>query len=591
MSLLALLLLWLSKVSAQLQCSYSEEIALNAENTVFLQQYVNQQEGTYSVRLRYTEGYSWIGVGINYYDEAYMVPAYSVIGREEDDASVTVARYWLERTFVTGILPIEDPNEHLKAGARLIQENESTILEFTHDLVILEEGIVYENVTSDSIWIWAVGPQDNEWGTRHTLQGSFSVELSETCVDPSFGATNTTLPWGDGNNIGEDPTTETASSTNIVFNEPQTRASRGLWITHGLFMSFAWGILAPIAIGSSFFRSLGFLEKDARWFKLHMYLNLTVAFLTFVGFFLAIRATNKEGGQSHFKDNAHQKTGLTIFLFVLAQCLLGYFRPAKTASQNPPESKKDLPIEISKEGDDADVSNEDSTIVLAEHESSEKPTTIESPDNDEQDIDEMDKDLTNAIDGDDEQNNGFDVDDEQGNGPCEMPVANGDDEDNEQGFELDMADINALTEKTADTTTTDEIEISKEDDSCSVLSPPPPPSDAASSLNEENEKDEELQVDPGTERQKDDATPTTAPSESNQEPTAEESPCRTYWKITHRSIGIILIALAWFNCHTGIELLVAKYSADNEDQLLNVFWGFTGTIAVVFLIQGYVLRK
>jgi hypothetical protein len=524
-----------------LQCSFSDEIPLDADNTVFLQHYVNRQEGTYSIRVRYTQGYSWIGIGVNYYDEAYMVPAYTVIGRQEEDedGSLPVARYWLERTFITGVVPIEDPNGHLKPGASLVQENGETVLEFTHDLVILEEGIVYENITDDSTWIWAVGPPDNDWGMRHTLQGSFSIELSETCVDPSApGATNpandtTPLPWGgggDGNSdvVEGDATTEAESSANIVFNEPQTRTSRGLWITHGLFMGFAWGILAPLAIGASFFRNLVFLEKDVRWFKLHMYLNLAVAFLTFVGFFLAVRATNKEGGQSHFKDDSHHKTGLTIFLFVLAQCFLGYFRPSKESSN---ASRAKEGNQVTKEiGDDGNIPKEDSTTILAES--------------------------------------------------TEKAAAKSSEED--QGFELDMAEITAMTEKT-DEKDANELDVSKDDDSWSLFTPPPPPSD-------EKEDGEGQEMEPKSSLHAD-ASSRSAADDSYHKWVLRVSDLRAYWKYAHRIMGIILIALAWFNCHTGIELFSVKYSTDNEQQLLNVFWGFTGTIAVVFLLQGYVLRQ
>ena len=48
---------------------------------------------------------------------------------------------------------------------------------------------------------------------------------------------------------------------------------------------------------------------------------------------MAVVAAHKQRGGSHFTQNTHQRAGLTIFLLVLLQGLMGYFRP----SPNPPK--------------------------------------------------------------------------------------------------------------------------------------------------------------------------------------------------------------------------------------------------------------
>jgi hypothetical protein len=527
---------------AQQPCSFSEEIPLDADGTVLMQQYVNYQEGTYSVRVRYTQGYSWIGIGINYYGDAYMVPAYAVIGRMEDDGAPSVGRYWLERTVVDGVLPIEDPNGHLKtATASFMQLDGETILEFTHDLIIMEEGIVYENVTSNSTWIWAVGPEDNDWGSRHRLQGSFSITLADTCADPEDSNGDDTIPVDltpvDTNMTDVTDTNMTNvedSGSTIVFNKSETRVSQGLWITHGIFMGLAWGLCAPLAIGASLFRNIGFLEKNGLWFKLHMYLNATVAFLTFIGFFLAVRATNKEGGQGHFKDETHHKVGLTIFLFVLAQCVLGYFRPKKEKNATDAEEEKSVEVIVK---DNDNLSKDDSTIL--EVEPSEK---------------------------------------------AEAASASGEPGE-EEGFELDMANINKLNEAAQE-------DAAKDDDAWSLFTPPPPPPeesqpteadvDGQREVVEANDNAEEVEVQSTSSFK--------SFEELKQETSSDDSRFRVIWKLVHRILGVILLSLAWFNCHTGIVLYSEKYDTDNERQLLNVFWGFAATIAVIFLLQGYITR-
>ena len=65
---------------------------------------------------------------------------------------------------------------------------------------------------------------------------------------------------------------------------------------------------------------------------------------------------------------------------------------------------------------------------------------------------------------------------------------------------------------------------------------------------------------------------------------------RQYWEYLHRSVGMTLLGLAWYNCTSGIELHATKYEQDDEQQLMTLFWSITGTIAGSVFFIGYVIR-
>jgi cytochrome b561 len=75
------------------------------------------------------------------------------------------------------------------------------------------------------------------------------------------------------------------------------------------------------------------LQKDSLWLRIHFYCGVSAVIFTFFGFIVAVVATKKQGDLPHFKQETHQKAGLTIFLLVILQGLMGYFRP----SPNPPK--------------------------------------------------------------------------------------------------------------------------------------------------------------------------------------------------------------------------------------------------------------
>eukprot|EP00531_Pseudo-nitzschia_arenysensis_P011758 CAMPEP_0116132728 /NCGR_PEP_ID=MMETSP0329-20121206/9713_1 /TAXON_ID=697910 /ORGANISM="Pseudo-nitzschia arenysensis, Strain B593" /LENGTH=221 /DNA_ID=CAMNT_0003627283 /DNA_START=160 /DNA_END=825 /DNA_ORIENTATION=- len=63
---------------------------------------------------------------------------------------------------------------------------------------------------------------------------------------------------------------------------------------------------------------------------------------------------------------------------------------------------------------------------------------------------------------------------------------------------------------------------------------------------------------------------------------------RKLWEYTHRLFGMLLIGLAWFNCHTGFFLFAEYYGP--IDNLLKLFWGVTGSLSVTIAAAGCLLR-
>jgi hypothetical protein len=167
----------------------------------------------------------------------------------------------------------------------------------------------------------------------------------------------------------------------------------------------------------------------------------------------------------------------------------------------------------------------------------------------------------------------------------------------EQGFEVEFTNITKLTEE--DEPSRDDDNSNKSDiDSWSLLTPPPPPPPpkvgeeavprSDSTIGEEEGEGEEVLH--GTTNNKDITNEEEGEKNNSTDDKKKDEMIRTFWKYFHRSMGMILLGLAWYNCQSGIVLFSDKYNPDNEQHLLNVFWGITGFILVSFLLKGYILR-
>jgi hypothetical protein len=63
---------------------------------------------------------------------------------------------------------------------------------------------------------------------------------------------------------------------------------------------------------------------------------------------------------------------------------------------------------------------------------------------------------------------------------------------------------------------------------------------------------------------------------------------RWAWEYGHRFLGMLLLGLAWYNCHSGMELMVDNW--DDQKDLTGLFWGVTAGISGMVFLLAYVVR-
>jgi hypothetical protein len=370
---LALIVSWAASigfVNAATQWSLTDPILINSSKNgdLYLEQVKDTVSGTYSMRLTFIGGNSWIGIGINTAGQSKMTPSSAVIGRVEDDGvSTSVMHYSMtsDAEDASGVRPFAS---NTLQNVMFNQPDETTtILTFTQDLSEM-------GVSDSSTWIIAVGLPDNAWAGKHDIHGSFQLALSENCVtvadptpSPTVPVATDTVVDGITPTLGESPTqsptaaTPTVASggdnifdgdsgidssltglsnggqnaaTGIVFLKT-TRPNKNLWMAHGIILALAWGVVAPLGIGASVLRELITNTFGQSWYNIHVYLNMSTVLMTAIGFLIAVVAMQKEG-EDHFKENTHTRAGLAIMILVVMQALAGYFRPS--ASGTPPPS-------------------------------------------------------------------------------------------------------------------------------------------------------------------------------------------------------------------------------------------------------------
>lgn len=356
----------LPKLSAQ--CTLSDPVAIDRSGSLLFQQVKDSSAGTYTMKLTYTGGEAWIGIGINTQGRNKMTPANAVIGRVHDDGFESVGYYSLssESADASGVQPY--PSSSIQ-DATFEQVDGTSTLTFTQDLSEM-------GVQDDSTWIFAVGLLNNQWAGKHSIDGSFQLALTEDCGRSGFGTgdedvVNVADPGASGGSdtagsdevtgggtytdesddeesgdeVGSAPSSSSSSQVGsglVVFS---TDPYRGLWMAHGIILALAWGLFAPLGIGASLLRNSIQQYLGKSWYPLHFYLNLMTILLTVIGFAIAVVATSKEGDQ-HFQGETHKQAGLAILILVLLQGLAGYFRPglpkppaaADTTTNNSPEA-------------------------------------------------------------------------------------------------------------------------------------------------------------------------------------------------------------------------------------------------------------
>jgi hypothetical protein len=167
---------------------------------------------------------------------------------------------------------------------------------------------------------------------------------------------------GGGNSAGASAGSASTLNSDLNFLD-QGSSIRQLWIWHGILMGVSWGILMPLAIGSSMLRETLCLPPGS-WLKLHYSHNMFAIACMIVSFAIAVHATNTNtfAGEDpkHFDDLKHRTIGLVIFLIVFLQAASGFMRPngpKKPAA--PVEAPKDVEGTVvnMNESDDFETTN------------------------------------------------------------------------------------------------------------------------------------------------------------------------------------------------------------------------------------------
>jgi Eukaryotic cytochrome b561 len=113
---------------------------------------------------------------------------------------------------------------------------------------------------------------------------------------------------------------------------------RTYWKVHGLLMAISFGVLVPIAIGSSLLRHVLKLTNKGLWFQIHRFVMGVAALCVVCGFAVAVVAINKDGDEAEHFEEGHSSIGLVIFVLVLVQALTGILRPHLPPPQHGPGS-------------------------------------------------------------------------------------------------------------------------------------------------------------------------------------------------------------------------------------------------------------
>eukprot|EP00934_Nitzschia_sp_Nitz4_P005301 Nitzschia sp. Nitz4//scaffold265_size26576//15572//18151//NITZ4_008250-RA/size26576-processed-gene-0.16-mRNA-1//-1//CDS//3329544846//5291//frame0 len=157
----------LAQVAHSATCTLSEPIALGSEGNVELQQYVDTEANTFTIKVTYTGGLAFIGVGLNDNGDGLMTPSNAVVG----DATYGVVQYRMTAEAVN----VAESQTLLDSSFE--QTDDTTVLTFTQSL----DDITDRDLTEPSTWIYAIGYDDNTGFVGHSQQGSVEFALTDSC--------------------------------------------------------------------------------------------------------------------------------------------------------------------------------------------------------------------------------------------------------------------------------------------------------------------------------------------------------------------------------------------------------------------------
>lgn len=311
-----------SVVSVQGACELSSPVLINPEQNLELRQYLNPDANSFTMELTYTGGQSFVAIGVNENGQARMSPSKVILGRADlENPSVDLYR---TQSYAGPELIQDDSQQAQIVNSSFVQTEDTSVLTFTYTLGS-REGL---EINDETQWVFAVGFSNNAF-VGHSSRGSFKLSLTDGCsTDAGEGD-------GDGEEVDDAP-------SGIVFEELKS-PKQSLWMTHGILMTLAWAVCAPLSIGASLARNvfdkMGF--DKGTWYKIHYYGNVFTTLFTITAFIIALVAKKQqlpEGSTRTFLT--HGKVGISIFVLVIMQSAAARFRPALPKSQLQNENSK-----------------------------------------------------------------------------------------------------------------------------------------------------------------------------------------------------------------------------------------------------------
>lgn len=119
---------------------------------------------------------------------------------------------------------------------------------------------------------------------------------------------------------------------------------------------------------------------------------------------------------------------------------------------------------------------------------------------------------------------------------------------------------------------------------------PKPPQDKKNDTDgKDSSEKEDVDLTTTDDRQSGSAVITTDKSSDDDKPLeSKKSALRLGWEYFHRLLGMLLLGLAWYNCHSGIEWQLANW--EDQRDWTGVFWGITAGISGMIFLLAYVIR-
>jgi hypothetical protein len=349
----------------EIDCSLQSEASLLRNGRLTMRHVMNPIDETLTVELVY-EGEGWLGFGFS--ANGRMTNALAVIGLPDQPLGPTNPGKYFMGGRTLGSVQLVPDEEQTLTDTSITQNATHTTMKFTKRLV--EAGELAIDANGQNRFIYATGIVNGLSGHNH--DGAFAMKLTQC-----------RFANGGGNSAGASDGSASSLNSDLNFLG-QGGSIRQLWIWHGVLMALSWGILMPLAIGSSMLRDILCLPPGV-WLKLHYSLNMFAIACMIVSFAIAVHATNANtvAGEDphHFDDPKHRTIGLMIFLIVFLQAASGFMRPngpKKPAA--PVEAPKDVEgtVEIMNESDDFETTRHSNSTSDDEEVSSNPKESVKS---------------------------------------------------------------------------------------------------------------------------------------------------------------------------------------------------------------------